>query len=73
MDSFWSLSNFLQHSSSFKEDVVHIHNEYYSAIKNNEISAVTGMDLEIIILNEVCQRQISYDITYIWDLKKGYK
>ena len=33
--------------------------EYYSAIKENEImpSAVTGMDLEIIILSEVSQRQ----------------
>ena len=29
--------------------------------------------LEIIILSEVRQRQISYDITYMWNLKKGYK
>ena len=28
------------------------------------------MDLEIIILSEVSQRQISYDITYMWNLKK---
>ena len=28
------------------------------------------MDLEIIILSEVSQRQI-YDITYVWDLKYG--
>ena len=44
--------------------------EYYSAIKKNEIMpfAVTWMDLEIIILSEV--RQISNDITYMWNLKK---
>ena len=28
------------------------------------------MDLEIIILSEDKQRQISYDITYMWNLKK---
>ena len=41
--------------------------EYYSAIKKNEIMpfAATWMDLEIIILSEVSQRQISYDITYM--------
>ena len=27
------------------------------------------MDLEIIILSEASQRQISYDITYIWNLQ----
>ena len=43
--------------------------EYYSAIKRNEIMpfAATQMDLEIVILNEVSQ--ISYDITYMWNLK----
>ena len=41
--------------------------EYYSDIKKNEIMtfAVTWMDLEIIILSEVSQRQISYDVTYV--------
>ena len=30
------------------------------------------MDLKIIILSEVSQRkQISYDITYMWNLKNG--
>ena len=47
--------------------------EYYSAIKRNEIipSAVTWMDTDIAILSEVSQRQISYDIAYMWKLKKN--
>ena len=32
--------------------------------------ATKWMDLNIIILNEVRERQISYDITYMWNLKK---
>ena len=33
--------------------------------------AATWIDLEFIILSEVTrQRQISYDITYMWNLKK---
>ena len=48
---------------------------YYSVIKKNEIMplAATQMDLDIIILSEVRQtkeRQISYNITYKWNLKK---
>ena len=34
------------------------------------------MDLEIVILSEVKsdrERQISYDIAYMWNLKKRYK
>ena len=47
-----------------KEGVVHTHThtqEYYSAIKKNEIMpfAATQMDLEMIMLSEVNQRQIS--------------
>ena len=48
--------------------------EYYSAIKKSEIIifAATWMDLEIIILSEVSERrQISYDITQVWNLKKN--
>ena len=39
--------------------------EYYSAIKKNEIMpfAATWMDLEIITLSEVRERQVSYDLT----------
>ena len=41
------------------------------AIKKNEVMplAATWVDLEIIILSEVSQRQISHDITYMQDLK----
>ena len=31
--------------------------------------AATWMDLEILILNSVRERQISYNITYMWNLK----
>ena len=43
--------------------------------KKNEIMpfAATCMDLEVIILSEVSQRQISYDITYMCNLKILYK
>ena len=45
---------------------------YYSAIKKNEIMlfVASWMDLEI-ILSEVRdrERQILYDITYMWSLK----
>ena len=47
--------------------------EYYSVIKKNELFAATWMDLEIIILSEVSQKEkeISYVITYTWNLKYG--
>ena len=49
--------------------------EYYSAIKKNKTVpfAATWMELEILILSEVSQkeRQISYNITYMWNLKCG--
>ena len=52
-----------------KEDVVCTYN---GILKKNEIMpfAATWMDLEIIILSEVSQRQIPYDITYRRNLKK---
>ena len=29
------------------------------------------MDLEIVIVSEVSQREISYDIPYMWNLKRN--
>ena len=46
--------------------------EHYSAIKKSEVLpfAATQMDLEIVILSEVRERQIIlYDIRYMWNLK----
>ena len=47
--------------------------EYYSAIKKNKILpfAATWTELKTLILSEVTserERQIAYDITYIWSL-----
>ena len=46
--------------------------EDYSAIKKNEIIpfAATRIELETVILSEVRERQISYYIAYMWNLKK---
>ena len=48
--------------------------EYYSAIKKNEIMpfAATWMDLEIVILSKMSDREeeVSYNIPYIWNLKR---
>ena len=33
--------------------------------------AATYKDLEVIILSEVRERQMSYDITYMWNLKEN--
>ena len=45
--------------------------EYYLVMKKNEIMpfATIWIELEIIILSEVRQRQIPYSITYMWNLK----
>ena len=53
---------------------IYSHTHIYNGIlviKKNEIMqlAATWMDLEIIILNEVSQRKIPHDITYMWNLK----
>ena len=46
--------------------------EHYSAIKKNEIMPFVPawMDLEIILLSEISERQTSYDIPYMWHIKK---
>ena len=56
-----------------KEDVVYIY--IYNgtlAINKKEMMpfAATWMDLEIIKLSEVSQQRKTYDITYMWNLKK---
>ena len=56
-----------------KEDVVYIHNGMLLNHKKNEIMPFTAtwMQIEIIILREVRKRKIiSYDIAYMWNLKK---
>ena len=64
-----------------KEDMVyvnthiHTHTMAYNSDIKNEIMPflVTWTDLEIVILSELIQkekRQISYDITYMWHLKR---
>ena len=49
--------------------------EYYSAIEKNKTMpfAVTGMQLEIIILSEISQKEKDTcdDIPYMWTLKYG--
>ena len=49
--------------------------EYSLAIKKNQIMpfAAMWMQLEILILSEVSQKEkdIPYDITYMWNLKYG--
>ena len=46
--------------------------DYDSATKKNKIMpfSATWMDLKIIMLSEVSERQTSYVITYVWNLKK---
>ena len=47
--------------------------EYYSAIKRISPFAALWMDLENIMLSEMSdrERQILYDITYMWNLKNN--
>ena len=56
-----------------EEDVIYIH-IYKGTLLSHEkmkvLFAATWMDLEIIILSEVRERQIPHDITCMWNLKK---
>ena len=53
------------------KDAIPIHMEYYSAIKQNEVTSFTAtrMDLEIFILSKVKSDKDKYVITYTWNLK----
>ena len=57
-----------------KEHVMytHIHNGILLTRKKNEIMpfVATWMDLEIIILSEIRERQKPYDNTYMWNQSK---
>ena len=59
-----------------KEDVVHIYNGILLSHKKNEIMpfAATGMQLEMIILSEISQKEKHkyhcLDILYMWSLEK---
>ena len=47
--------------------------EYHSTTKNDKIMPFVAINLEIVMLSEVKpgrEKQISHDITYIWDVKK---
>ena len=54
-----------------KKDVVYIHNGIVLSHKKewDMPFAATWMDLGIIILSEVRERKISYDIIAMWNLK----
>ena len=56
-----------------KEDV-HIHKGISLSYKKEIMPfAATWMELEIVILSEERQREILYDIAYMWNLKKWCK
>ena len=56
------------------KNVLHVHSEYYSAIKNNDIlsSATTSMKLDVIMLSEISQAQkdkLHMLSLNLWELK----
>ena len=59
-----------------KEDWYIYAMEYNTVIKKNEIMPLvaTWVDIETVILSEVREGEILYDIPYIWNVKRnGYK
>ena len=54
-----------------KEDVMYLYNGTLLSHKKNEILpfAAAGIDQENIMLNEITETNILYDITYMWNLK----
>ena len=53
----------------------HTYNGILPSHKKGKIMpfAATWLDLEILVLSEVRQRKIEYDVMYIWNLKNGVK
>ena len=53
------------------KDMVHVHNGILLSHKKNEIMlfVATWIDLEIVILSEVRQKEKYHDIPYMWNLK----
>ena len=51
--------------------MVYIHKGILLSHKSNEMMPFTATwtDLDITILSEVSQSQLSYDLTYMWNLK----
>ena len=48
--------------------------EYTHGHKEEWINAICGnMDAHIIILSEIRERQTSYNITYVWNIKKKFQ
>ena len=58
-------------SRTDEEDIVPVYNGILLNHKKEWNNAICK-DMEIIILSEVRQRQISYNIAYMWNLKKNY-
>ena len=59
-----------------KEDWYIYAMEYNTVIKKNETMPLvaTWVDIETVILSEVREGEILYDIPYIWNVKRnGYK
>ena len=61
-----------------KEDVVHIHNGILLSHKKEQNNAICSnidgpRDCHTEWSKSDTERQILYDITYMWNLKKGYK
>ena len=49
--------------------------KYYSAIKNNKILpfATTWLEFEGTMLSEMSDKQIGYDLSYMWNLSKNQR
>ena len=45
--------------------------QYYSAIKTHEVLpfTITWVDIEGIMLHKVRERQLSYDLTHVWNFR----